>query len=80
MAAVAKRALVAAKTPKKSTFIYRTPVQYRQKAASSADPDDAPTSCSTENANDAGEIARNKPEAQAKPIVPPSAAPSRPVN
>ena len=32
------------------------------------------------NANDAGEGACNKPEAQAKPIVPPSAAPSRPVN
>ena len=37
-------------------------------------------SIAVENANDAGEVACNKPEAQAKRIVPPSAAPSRPVN
>src|SRR5271165_6141261 len=37
-------------------------------------------SIGVENANDAGEVACDKPEAQAKPIVPLSAAPSRPVN
>ena len=37
-------------------------------------------SIAVENTNDAGEVACHKPEVQAKPIVPPSAAPWRPVN